>query len=268
MVRKISVVACLVISLGVTACEPTEFPAPFPQLPSPLQPGVAARPTPDASQQITPSTAPGSGPPAGRNPNVGAPAPAALLAMFNRLGWEAGVVAKTSSDQIALKTRKEGRDKIPVGSTTIFVIPGKTNASINDIHAGDRVIADIPKDQTTAALVMGVPNDYAKDNVVLGMVQSNSNGTITLRARRGADTLTTSATTQVIKVLREGVALGSVSDVQNGSVVIAIGQSTSDDFTTQVVFSLPKGVLDLVRGLGADRKNLTPPQPPVQKPGN
>ncbi len=265
MFRKISIVSLLVIALSVTACGQIQLPTSLPQLPSISQPSVELSPTPDASQQTTPSTAPGSGPKAGRNSNNGVQAPAALLAMFNRLGWEAGVVAQTSSEQIALKTRKDGRDKIPVGANTIFIIPGKTNASINDIHVGDRIIADIPKGQTTAALVMGVPNDYAKDNLVLGMIQSNSNGTITLRARGGADTLTTSSTTQIVRVIREGVALGSVNDLQNGTPVIAIGQASGEEFSTQVIFTMPKGLLDLGKRLGVDRKN--PTQPPSPQPG-
>ncbi len=269
MLRNFSIAILLVIALGATACGQIQLPTALPQLPTELQPTTAPNPAsaavPDASRQTAPSTAPGTGPQAGRNPGKGVQAPAALQ-VFQRLGWEAGVVNQISSDQIGLRTVKNGPDKIAISASTIFIVPGNSSATISDIHAGDRIIADVPKTQTTASLVMGVPKDYDKDNLLLGMVQSNSNGLVTLRTPAGPDTLTTSSTTQVIKVLREGVALGNVSDLQDGSVVIAIGQSSSDDFATQVVFALPKGVLDLGKRLSGERKN--PAQPPVKKPGN
>lgn len=270
MIRNFSITILLGIALVITACAQIQLPTALPQLPTELQPNTSPNPAssaaPDASQQTAPPTAPGAGPQAGRNPGKGVQAPAALLQVFQRLGWEAGVVTQASSDQIGLRTVKNGPDKIVISASTIFIVPGNSSATISNIHVGDRIIADVPTNQTTASLVMGLPKDYDKDNLMLGTVQSNSNGLVTMRTPAGPDTLTTSATTQVIKVLREGVALGSVSDLQNGSVVIAIGQSSSDDFATQVVFALPKGVLDLGKRLGGDRKN--PAQPPVQKPGN
>jgi hypothetical protein len=269
MSRKFFAAILLIIALGITACGQIQLPSSLPQLPqlpTALQPDAVPDPALGATPDAQKRTAPGIGPQAGRNPGKGAQAPAALLQVFHQIGWEAGVVARVSDDQIGLRTVKNGPDKIAISASTIYVIPGNPNATLSDIHVGDRIIADVPKTQTAASLVMSVPKDYDKDNLVLGVVQSNSNGLLTLRTPGSPDTLTTEATTQVIKVLRQGTALGGVSDLQNGVVVIAIGQSSSDEFTTQVVFALPKGVLELGKRLGGDRKN--PAQPPVQTPGN
>ncbi len=269
MLKKFYIAVLLVIALGITACGQIQLPASLPQLPqlptalrTDAAPNPASGDAPDAPQQ----TAPGTGPQTGRNPGKGAQVPGALVQVFHQLGWEAGVVAKTSSNQIGLRTVKNVPDKVAIGSSTIFIIPGKSGATISDIHVGDRIIADVPNDQTTASLVMGVPKDYDKDNLLLGLVQSNSNGLVTLRTRGGPDTLTTNGATQVIKVLRQGIALGDVSDLQNGNLVVAIGQSSGDAFAAEAVFALPKGALELGRKLGGERKN--PPQPPAAKPDN
>lgn len=268
MFKPFSIITLLVIALGVTACGQIQFPASFPQLPqfSTLsQPTAAPNNSPETPQQTAPSSVPGSGPQAGRNPGSGVQAPAALLQVFHQLGWEAGVVAKTSNDQIGVRTLKNAPDKIAIGANTIFVVPGIASATLADIHVGDRIIADTPKTQTTASLVLGIPKDYAKDDLLLGLVQSNSNGLVTMRTRAGPDTLTTNAATQVINVIRERVALASVSQLQNGSLILALGESSDDAFTAQVIFALPKDALDLGKRLGGNRK--TPAQPPVPKSG-
>jgi hypothetical protein len=269
MLNKFSVVVLLVVVLSVTACGQIQLPNSLPQLPSLTQPNSASDPSTSTTQDTLPKTSPSDpstlDPQATKKQVRGAPGIAAFLQVFHQLGWEAGVVAKASSDQIGLRTVQNGPDKIAVGTSTIFIIPGKSNANISDIHVGARIIADVPNDQTTAALVMSVPKDYDKDNVLLGQVKSNSNGLVTLRAPGGLDTLTTNGASQVIRVLREGIALGSVSDLQGGVLVAAIGQSTRDEFVGQAVFALPKGVLELGRKLGGEKRN---PPPPALQPGN
>ena len=298
MFKKISLVPfVLLVAISATACGAIQPPA---TTPTDTQPSVALAPAagnaPDQSAQNAPSTAPGSGPQAGQNGKGGKPGKgeAALLQMLNRLGWEGGVITKISSDQISLRTierpglsgnsgqnqpgqngqNQPGQNQpgqkrpdlgrvttVNINSSTIILVPGKSTATLSDLHVGDRVMADVPKGQKIAALVMGTPKELNKDNIALGMVTGNANGTLTLRTPGGGDTVNTTSTTQVFKLTRDAVTPGSVSDVQNGNLIFALGTGNNDNFNAQVIFALPKGALEQGKGLGNGKKNNQPQQP-------
>lgn len=300
MFKRISLVTLvLLVAVSAAACAPLgiQLPTSLPQLPDLTQPSVAQVPAaapsttnaPDQSTQTAPSTAPGSQPQAGPNAKGGkvGKGEAALLQLLNRLGWDGGVITKISSDQLTVrmierpalqgnpgqnqpgqnqpnqKRANLGRvETVSVNSSTIIIVPGKTNATLSDLHVGDRVIADVPNGQKFAALVMGAPKEIDKDNVTLGMVTGNSNGSITLRTPGGGDTVSTSSSTQVFKLTRDAVTPGSVSDLQNGNLIFAMGTGDKDNFNAQVIFTLPQGALGLGKGLGNGKKN-NQPQPPT-----
>jgi len=298
MFKKISLVTfVLLVAISATACGQIQLPTSLPQLPTDTQPSVASAPAtnnaPDQSaQSAQPAT--GSQPQAGQNGKGGKPgkSAAALLQLLERVGWDGGMITKISSDQITMRTidhpglqgnpgqnqpgnnqpnqnRKDlGRvETVGVNSSTIVIVPGKTNATLSDLRVGDRVIADVPNGQKFAALVMGTPKEMDKDNVTLGMVTGNSNGTLTLRAPGGGDTVSTTASTQVFKLTRDAVTPGAVSDLQNGNLIFALGTGNNDNFNAQVIFALPQGALNLGKGLGNGKKNNQPQQPTTPNSG-
>jgi len=293
MFKKLSIVTfVLLVAMSATACGSIQLPTSLPQLPADTQPSVASAPAtnnaPDQSaQSVQPAT--GTQPQAGLNGKGGKPGKgeAMLLQLLERAGWDGGVITKISSDQLTIRTierpgiqgnpgqnqpnqnRKDlGRvETVNVNSGTIILVPGKTNATLSDLRVGDRVIADVPNGQKFAALVMGTPKEIDKDNVTLGMVTSNTNGTLTLRSPGGGDTVSTTATTQVFKLTRDSVTPGSLSDVQNGNLIFALGTGNNDAFNAQVIFALPQGALGLGKGLGNGKKNPQSPQPTTPNSG-
>ncbi len=259
MSKRFGVMAALCIGLALLSigCERVPLPD-MSNLPQPLS-ALAATQTPAPTATPAPSTAPESSRKSGKPGRE----EAALFQILTRLGWSAGVVAKTSGDEIALRTVKGSPEKIEIGSNTIILVPDRSNPTVSDIHVGDRVAANVPRGDATAALVLDVPTTYTRDNLLLGMVQSNSGGTISLRTKGGSESLMTNSTTQVVQVTQNQVTSGTLGDLQSGNMVLVIGQENGDEFNAQVIFVLPKGVKDLGKGLGKDRKNLTPPATPT-----
>lgn len=299
MFKKISLVTLFVIvAISASACgalpSSASIPIPFSGQQVTISPSTAPSTQPDQSAQSAPSTSPATGtaPQTGVNGKGGKPGKgeAALIQLLERAGWDGGIITKISNDQITLRAierpgalnnqnqpnttqpnqnqngqnRKDlGRvDTINISNSTIIIVPGKSNATLSDLHTGDRLIADVPNGQNTAALVMSAPKEFDKDNVSLGMVTDNTNGSITLRSPGGNDSITTNATTQVLKLARDGVTPGAVSDLQKGNVVFALGSGDGTNLTAQVIFELPQGVLNLGKGFNNGKKNLQP-QPPT-----
>ncbi len=250
---------CIGLALLSTGCERVPLPD-MSNLPQPLA-GLGATPMPAPTATPTPSTAPESSRKSGKPGRE----ETALLEILRRLGWSAGVVARTSSNEIALRAVKGSPEKIEIGSNTMILVPGKSNATISDIHVGDRVAADVPRGDTTAALVLDVPTTFTKDNLLPGVVQSNTGGAISLRTKGGSEALMTNSTTQVVIISQDQVTAGTLGDLQSGNAVIVIGQESGTEFNAQVIFVLPKGMKDLGKGSGRDKNNLTPP--PTPKPG-
>ena len=265
MFKSLSILLLSVVALTQTVCGQVPLPTvptALQQLPYALQALVAPTPTPalqlPASADAS-SPAPNAGVQSNPNPDNRPQTLAAFLRVFHQLGWHIGVLTNSSGGQLNIRTAQAGAEQVVAGPSTIIVVAGSSGAVLSDIHRGDRVIANIPKGQSVASLVLGVPKDYDKDNILLGAIQSNSSGAMTLRTRAGSETLATSATTQFIKVVRDGVALATVSDVQAGDLLIAIGQPRGDDFAAQAAFLLPKGALNLGKGLNKGGKNSSPP---------
>jgi hypothetical protein len=66
------------------------------------------------------------------------------------------------------------------------------------------------------------------------------NGTLALRTKKGSETMTTNATTVVVKLNGDQAALGAVSDLQNGNLVLVFRPS-ADSANAQVILTLDRG---------------------------
>lgn len=180
-----------------------------------------------------------------------------------RLGMMLGVVRAVNDKGIALRTPK-GNEKVGVDATTVIVVPGKPNAKLSDIQTGDRVIVDARKKKDLADFVLVIPAAHTLDNLTMGMVQSNTNGTLTVRAPKDTRTVTTSSSTIVVTANQAAPALGTLADIKQGNLIVALGEKSDASLNAQVIVIVKN---DLRGGHLPNPKPQSTPITPRQKPG-
>ena len=191
---------------------------------------VAQAPTPTARATAAPVTqTPAPTPPRAK------PASTPTASVI-QLGLSGGVVVANTGSAIDLRI---GGSTLRVQTTanTIMVVPGVKNAQLADIHAGDRVIADIPDNDpaTPAALLLAIPSRYSAADVLTGVVLTNANGTINLKTDVSNRRVLADASTTVVNISGDQPALAAIDDAQPNSAVMVIGQPSGDTFTAQVI---------------------------------
>lgn len=241
MLNKFTSIRALAIlilfALGATACSEIPGASNPAQVSAPAAPAPTVVPTPAPSPEA--STTP---------PQRGAPG---IESALKNLGLVAGIVRASNTQGVALQTQK-GNEKIRVDANAVIVIPGKTDARLSDLKTGDRVVAQV-KD-ANALFLLALPKDVAKDALVLGAVQTNASGQITLRTRGGQDEIKTSAATIVIKNEQGQIATGALSDVKTGSAALVVEDGNGN---AQVIVLLKDDVRAL---LGKGNPNSPKPK--------
>ncbi len=191
---------------------------------------VAHAPTPTARATAAPATpAPAHTPPRAK------PASTPTASVI-QLGLSGGVVVSNTDGVIGLRI---GGSTLRIQTTadTIIVVPGVKNAQLADIHAGDRVIANIPDNNpaTPAALLLAIPSSYSAADVLTGVVLTNANGTINLKTGVSNRRVLADASTTIVNISGNQPALATIDDAQSNSAVMVIGQPSGDAFTAQVL---------------------------------
>ncbi|MCL4395443.1 MAG: hypothetical protein M1482_11695 [Chloroflexi bacterium] len=208
---------------------PIDTPAPADTTAPALQPGA----TP-----ANPGLAPGRAQPAGN----------ALASLLRGMGLQGGVVTSNSGTQLGLKLANS-TEQLDVAPSAIVAVPGKTSAAVSDISVGDRLIADVAGSGSTrqATMLLDLPADYTASNVIIGAVQSNTDGTLALRARTGTRDVTASASTMVVDLGAGKPTLGSTNNLAAGNAVVVIGTGNTGAFDAQVIVVLDRNVRNLLR---------------------
>ncbi len=205
-----------------------------------------ATPTPAATS--APLAAPTvAGTPRATNRQPGAKAQAAILQGMRALGLEGGVVTTNDGGSLGIKLGKN-TDQIAVSANTIVAIPGKTDAHVSDIQVGDRVVAKVPKDGSNAAatLVLDFPASYTAANVLVGAVQSNANGTLTVRGRGAARQVSVDTTTLIVSITNGKPSVVTSSSITRGNTALILGKQSGNNLGAQVIIlldrnSIPRG---------------------------
>jgi hypothetical protein len=235
----LSVLACGSLPISLAFLQPTSTPMP------------TETPTPEStvSTPVVPSG----------NPPRRASAAQALQALLKNSGLQGGIVTVNDGNALGLRLGRT-TSQIQVASNAIVVVPGRTNATLSDIAVGDRVIA---RDSTystnaTASMVLDIPAKYTTSNLMLGAVVANKNGVLTLRARSGTHTVTSTPSTVIVNISGANSTLDGVNDLIPASAVLVIGDESGNAFNSQVIVLLDKNAQDL---LNRARKNVPTPTP-------
>lgn len=228
----LSVLACGSIPFSLAFLRPTSTPIPT-DSPTPVVPSGNAPQRANASQ--------------------------ALQALLKNSGLQGGIVTLNDGSGLGLRLGRTTR-QIQVSSDAIVVVPGRTNATLSDIAVGDRVIARDSTDSTnaTASMVLDIPAKYTTSNLMLGAVVANKNGVLTLRARGGTHTVTTTATTDIVNISGAQPTLGGVNDLIPASAVLVIGNESGNILSAQVIVFLDKNARDLLNRAGRTVPTPTP----------
>lgn len=237
----------LVLLLALAACS---------AVPAPLQ-------TAFATATLTPTDTPTPAPAATTQKNAGTPNPsqqnpANVPTEFRNLGLEGGVVTANTGSLLSLRLGKSEK-QLQVAPTAIVIIPGMTNAKPSDIQVGDRVIAKVPETDTvaTATLLLDFPKGYTADNVVFGLVQSNANGTVQVRARKGNEQITTDSST-FVGLVQDKPKMGTASEIKRGNAVLVIGKPEGNSLSAQVIIVVDRAALQARRNRNAPSATPTP----------
>ncbi len=259
--RKLTIIAIgslfVLLALGATACSGAMGATSTPPAPATVQPLPTITPTPAPTP--VPAPAVQAKPP--KNPRAGR----GLEALLKATGLKAGIVNANENGMLSLGPKKNS-ESVQTNASTIVVIPGRNNATVSDIHAGDRVAVRFSNDDSTkpAAFLLDFPADYRVDNLVLGAVQSDKRTGLTLRTPSGAQNLTTNADTRVVNLSGAQPALGSLADLQPGNAVVVIGKADGAAVNAQVIVLVEKDARALLKKAG---KNQPTPEP-TPKPGS
>jgi hypothetical protein len=214
-------------------------------------------PTDTPAPTEAPTFAPQSGTPSapqGKAPSRAAIA-AGLAAVMKSAGLRGGVVTSNSGSALGLKLGKN-TTQISVAPGTIVVLPTKNPATISDVQVGDRVLANVTHagSNASATMVLDLPAGYTVSNVIVGAVQSNANGSLTLRAARGGTrAVSASDTTSVVTLTSNPATVGSVAALSRGNAVLVIGSGNTSSFDAQVIVVFAQNARNLLQRLGSKR---------------
>ena len=235
----------LVLVLAIAACS---------AVPAPLQTAFATA-TPAPTETPTPAPAATTQKNAG---NQSQQNPANLPGEFRNLGLEGGVVTGNTGSLLGLRLGKSEK-QLQVAPTAIVIIPGVANAMPSDIQVGDRIIAKVPESDTAAiaTLLLDFPKGYTSDNVVFGLVQSNANGTLQVRARKGNEQITTDSST-FVGLVQDKPKMGTASDIKRGNAVLVIGKPDGNSLSAQVIVVVDRAALQARRNRNTPSATPTP----------
>lgn len=251
--------AMVLLMLSATACD--GLPSALTRnLPISLTPATST-PTPTMTPLPTPQAAATPAAPPGNAPKR-ANAAQALQALLISSGLTGGVVASNDGNTLGLKFGKTS-EQLQIASNAIVIVPGVSNATMSDIHVGDRVIADLAGGATNAPAVflLDVPAGYTADNLMLGAVMPSKGGALNLRTPRGARSVTTSGSTAVVTISGDQPAVGSPGDLQPANAVLVIGQGSGSAFNAQVIVVLGKDARALLRKVNPKNAPSATPTP-------
>ncbi len=211
----------------------------FPTIAAPAPADTSAAATPTPAPTATPDARANTNPnPRGDSPKDAAPKGTEAL---TRLGVELGVVNQVSSDSLTLRTRG-GSETFQLSAATLVVVPGQTSAQVTDLKRGERALVKKDNaDETAADLVLVIPANLTLANLALGQIESAANGALTLKTKNGSQTVTTTATTVVVKFEKDKATLGAPSDLQNGALAMVVRDSNSDNAQIVIVVAGGKG---------------------------
>ncbi len=243
--------AILLVVMATAACS---------GVPAPLQTAFAtATPVPTD----TPTPAPTAAQKNPGKPNPTRPPAAQIPGALRNLGLEGGVVTANTGTQLSLRLGKT-QEQLQVAPNAVVIIPGISNAKVSDVQVGDRIIANVPQTaaNTAVTLMLDFPKGYTADNVALGLVQSNTNGTLQVKARKGDEQVTTDDST-FVGMLQDRPKAGTVQDIKRGNAVLVIGQPDGNTLSAQVVLVIDRAALQARR----NRNAATPtPNAPTATP--
>ncbi|MBI5035685.1 MAG: hypothetical protein HZB51_34770 [Chloroflexi bacterium] len=159
-----------------------------------------------------------------------------LASMIQATGWKAGIVRTNNASTLSLRLRT-GAYQVQTNADTIVVIPGKSDVQVSDIHTGDRVLVKVANDDLTqpAALVMVVPSDLTKENLLLAAVQSNKQGTLTIRTLKDKQDVATNSSTVVLDLNNGQPVLSSLGNLKQGNAIIVVGNESDTAFDAQTI---------------------------------
>jgi hypothetical protein len=165
------------------------------------------------------------------------------------LGLMGGVVVANSGSSISIRLG-QNTDAIPISSSTIVAIPGKTDARAGDIQVGDRVVAKVANDGSNApaTMVLDVPASYTAANLAVGAVQSNANSLVTLRTRGSDRQVRVDATTLVVSITNGKPTIVTSSSIAKGNTTLILGQANGNMFRAQIVILLDRNSIPRPRG--------------------
>jgi hypothetical protein len=231
----IALVALMIV--GVVGCSS------IPNVSIPTQPAAQTEMTPDSSasfvvssgtqtQSESPSTDDAKGKP--------------IVNLLKREGLVAGTVRNHTGDTFTLKSRGKDGERFQTDSNTIFVVPGKLSATASDIKVGDLVIASVPpkEKKSVAKMVMVLPENFSLDSIVIGAVQSNNAGTLSVRTPRETVQLKVGDTATIVDLEKGTAKLIKSSDLKQGNAVAIIRDSNGQ--AAQTVLVLQEKLRDLI----------------------
>ncbi|MCI0476588.1 MAG: hypothetical protein L0Y55_10100 [Anaerolineales bacterium] len=240
----------LVFALSATACQGV--------------PNLAPAPAPTETPTVAPTPgAPAAPPVAPAKPQL--PDRQKVEGALRLADLSGGIVSENKNGVLALRVGRQ-IEQVQTNAQTIVVMPGKTKVQVADIRVGDRVIVDYGAEtNTTAALLLDLPSDYATGNVMLAAVVSVRGGTLNVRTRSGDTRVAASAETVIVNLSGDKPALGALKDLKPGNAVIVIGQDNNDTVNAQVIVVTDRDARAL---LNRGRGNPQGPAPtPTPKPG-
>ncbi len=217
-IGQVAIVSLLAIGFGLTAAGCA------------LGSQVAQAPVPTARVTLAPvKPTPGKPPPLSKPPST-------PTADVIQLGLSGGVVVSNTGSAVGLRVAGSTL-QLQTTANTIIVVPGVKNAQLADIHAGDRVIANIPGNDpnTPAALLLDIPVGYTADNIVTGVVQANTSGALAVKTDTLPRRVMVNGATFVVDLSGDRPLLAALSEVQSNNAVMIIGQPSGDTFTAQIV---------------------------------
>ncbi|HEY4691521.1 MAG TPA: DUF5666 domain-containing protein [Anaerolineae bacterium] len=144
-----------------------------------------------------------------------------------------GKVTAVNGDEITIEENGDAVVTIITTADTTFRVNGKPGASIEDVQAGTLIAAAGQFDADGALIARHVvarqPRTYDGGPVAGGKVAEVNGGEIVVSYPDGSSlTITTDASTLVIKRGEGGPVLGSLGDVAVGARIVAMGVPSSD----------------------------------------
>lgn len=158
------------------------------------------------------------------------------------LGGVFGTVESVNGSTLKIKSQRGETVSVTAGIATRVIATGVANAGINDVKVGDKVLVlgvrnkVNRQDSVVPRVIIGVPSNYARENIAAGVIQSINGSSIALQTRNGAKTVSVGAEAQVYGQL---TGTNASAGLKQGMPVMVIGKpDSSGGMNAELVFVL------------------------------